>query len=316
MRWTWKVKLLAHLELDIEQRLREQAEAEAIRVFGRNLHDLLLAAPAGQRVTMGLDPGIRTGVKVAVVDGTGKLLDTATIYPHEPRNDWEGALRTLAALCAQARRAAHRDRQRHRVARDRQARRRSDRAASGAARSPRSSSPRPARRSIRRPSSPRRSFPNLDVSLRGAVSIARRLQDPLAELVRIEPKAIGVGQYQHDVSQAQLARKLDAVVEDCVNAVGADVNTASAPLLARISGLNESHRQEHRRVPRRARRRSAIAQQLLKVPRVGDRTFQQAAGFLRIMNGDNPLDASAVHPEAYPVVERIVDAHRRRRCAS
>jgi uncharacterized protein len=304
VRWTWKVRMLGHLEGEIEQRLREEAEAEAIRVFGRNLQDLLLAAPAGQRVTMGLDPGIRTGVKVAVVDGTGKLLETATIYPHEPRKDWEGSLRTLAALCTK-----------HGVQLmsigNGTASRETDKLAgdlikrhpglsltkivvSEAGASVYSASEAAARE-----------FPDLDVSLRGAVSIARRLQDPLAELVRIEPKAIGVGQYQHDVSQLQLAKRLDGVVEDCVNAVGADVNTASAPLLSRISGLNESlarnivaFRDENG--PFRNRR------QILKVPRVGDRTFQQAAGFLRIMNGENPLDASAVHPEAYPVVERIV----------
>ncbi|MEO8075151.1 MAG: Tex family protein [Acidobacteriota bacterium] len=304
VRWTWKVRMLAHLEAEIEQRLRDEAEAEAIRVFGRNLHDLLLAPPAGQRVTMGLDPGIRTGVKVAVVDGTGKLLETATVYPHEPRKDWDGTLRTLAALCA-----------RHGVQLiaigNGTASRETDRLAadlmqrlpdlpltkivvSEAGASVYSASEEAARE-----------FPTVDVSLRGAVSIARRLQDPLAELVRIDPKAIGVGQYQHDVSQSRLARQLDAVVEDCVNAVGADVNTASAPLLARISGLNQSlalnivsFRDEHG--PFHNRR------QFLKVPRIGDRTFQQAAGFLRITQGDNPLDASAVHPEAYPVVQRIV----------
>ncbi|MBS1819398.1 MAG: RNA-binding transcriptional accessory protein [Acidobacteria bacterium] len=303
VRWTWKFKMAVHLELEIENKLREQAETEAIRVFGTNLHDLLLAAPAGQRVTMGLDPGIRTGVKVAVVDGTGRLLDTATVYPHEPRNDWEGALRTLGALCAK-----------HKVQLisigNGTASRETDRLAgdvitrhpdlgltkvvvSEAGASVYSASELAAKE-----------FPDLDVSLRGAVSIARRLQDPLAELVRIEPKAIGVGQYQHDVSQLQLARKLDAVVEDCVNAVGADVNTASVPLLSRISGLTESiaknivsYRDQHG--PFRERT------ELMNVPRVGDRTFQQAAGFLRIMNGANPLDASAVHPEAYPVVERI-----------
>jgi uncharacterized protein len=304
VRWTWKFKMAVHLELEIEQRLREQAETEAIRVFGTNLHDLLLAAPAGQRVTMGLDPGIRTGVKVAVVDGTGRLLETATIYPHEPRQDWEGSLRTLGTLCA-----------RHRVQLvsigNGTASRETDRlAADLMARHPELALTKivvsEAGASVYSASElAAKEFPDLDVSLRGAVSIARRLQDPLAELVRIEPKAIGVGQYQHDVSQLQLARKLDAVVEDCVNAVGADVNTASAPLLSRISGLSDSiaknivgFRDEHG--PFRDRR------QILKVPRVGDRTFQQAAGFLRIMNGDNPLDASAVHPEAYPVVERIV----------
>ena len=304
VRLTWRVKLLLHLEVETEQRLREQAEQEAIRVFGRNLHDLLLAAPAGQRVTMGLDPGIRTGVKVAVVDGTGKLLETATVYPHEPRKDWAGALRTLGQLAA-----------RHGVQLisigNGTASRETDALAgdlmkahpdlpltkvtvSEAGASVYSASALGAKE-----------FPDLDVSLRGAVSIARRLQDPLAELVRIDPKAIGVGQYQHDVSPHQLGRTLDAVVEDCVNAVGADLNTASAPLLARISGLSETlagNIVAFRDANGPFRRRS----QLLEVPRVGERTFQQAAGFLRVVNGDNPLDASAVHPEAYPVVERIV----------
>ena len=304
VRWTWKVRMLPRLEIESEQRLRELAETEAIRVFGRNLHDLLLAAPAGQRTTMGLDPGLRTGVKVAVVDGTGKVLDTATVYPHEPRKDWDGTLRTLAVLCA-----------RHGVQLisigNGTASRETDALAgdlikrhpalaltkvvvSEAGASVYSASALAAQE-----------FPDLDVSLRGAVSIARRLQDPLAELVRIEPKAIGVGQYQHDLNQALLARQLDAVVEDCVNAVGADLNTASAPLLARISGLNETlarnivaFRDEHGAFTNR--------KQLMKVPRVGDRAFQQAAGFLRVTNGDNPLDASAVHPEAYAVVARIV----------
>ena len=304
VRWTWKVRLLPHLEIDSEVRLREMAETEAIRVFGRNLHDLLLAAPAGQRTTMGLDPGLRTGVKVAVVDGTGKVLDTATVYPHEPRKDWDGTLRTLAALAA-----------RHRVQLvsigNGTASRETDALAgdlikrhpalaltkvmvSEAGASVYSASALAAQE-----------FPDLDVSLRGAVSIARRLQDPLAELVRIEPKAIGVGQYQHDLNQALLARQLDVVVEDCVNAVGADVNTASAPLLARISGLNEALAKNIVAF-RDANGAFKNRRQLLKVPRVGDRTFPQAAGFLRVTNGDNPLDSSAVHPEAYPVVERIV----------
>jgi uncharacterized protein len=304
VRWTWKVKLLGSLELDTEQRLREQAEAEAIRVFGRNLHDLLLAAPAGQRVTMGLDPGIRTGVKVAVVDGTGKLLDTATVYPHQPRNDWDGALRTLGQLCARhgvqliSIGNGTASRETEKLAGDVIARHPALRitrvVVSEAGASVYSASELGAQE-----------FPDLDVSLRGAVSIARRLQDPLSELVRIDPKAIGVGQYQHDVNQLQLARKLDAVVEDCVNAVGADVNTASAPLLARISGLSQTiarnivaFRDAHG--PFRNR------QQILDVPRLGERTFQQAAGFLRILHGDDPLDASGVHPEAYPVIERIV----------
>jgi protein Tex len=303
VRWTWKVKLLAHLQGEIEQKLREQAEAESIRVFGRNLHDLLLAAPAGQRVTMGLDPGIRTGVKVAVVDGTGKLVEAVTIYPHEPRKDWDGSIRTLATLCAKhavqlvSIGNGTASRETDKLAADLMARHPglalTKVIVSEAGASVYSASELAAKE-----------FPDLDVSLRGAVSIARRLQDPLAELVRIEPKAIGVGQYQHDVSQSQLAKKLDAVVEDCVNAVGADVNTASAPLLARISGLSDtiaknivSFRDEHG--PFRHRR------QILKVPRLGDRTFQLAAGFLRVVGGDNPLDASAVHPEAYPVVERI-----------
>jgi uncharacterized protein len=304
VRWAWKFKLATRLELDVEQRIRDEAEAEAIRVFGRNLSDLLLSAPAGPRVTLGLDPGIRTGVKAAVVDGTGRLLETTVIYPHEPRKDWGGSLRTLAALCARHRVeliaigngtasretdalaadliASHPELGLHKVT------------VSEAGASVYSASELAARE-----------FPDVDVSLRGAVSIARRLQDPLAELVRIDPKAIGVGQYQHDVNHAHLTRKLDAVVEDCVNAVGAEVNTASAPLLARISGLSDAlarnivaFRDEHG--PFRDRR------QLLKVPRVGERTFQQAAGFLRITGGRHPLDASAVHPEAYPVVERIV----------
>jgi uncharacterized protein len=304
VRWTWKFKIHIHLELEAESKLREQAEAEAIRVFGRNVRDLLLAAPAGARVTMGLDPGIRTGVKVAVIDATGKVLGTSTVYPFQPRNDREGTLKTLSALCAAhkveliaigngtasretdaltaeliTRNAAL---QMHKVV------------VSEAGASVYSASELASKE-----------LPDLDVTLRGAVSIARRLQDPLAELVRIDPKSIGVGQYQHDVSQHQLARTLDAVVEDCVNAVGADINTASAPLLSRISGLSESiaqnivsFRETHGAFHDR--------QQLLEVPRVGPRTFQQAAGFLRIADGRNPLDRSAVHPEAYPVVERIV----------
>ena len=304
VRAAWKTRLLPRLAAETEQRLRETADTEAIRVFGRNLHDLLLASPAGQRVTMGLDPGIRTGVKVAVVDGTGKLLAAAVVYPHEPRNDWEGSLRTLGELCA-----------RHHV----------ELISIGNGTASRETDRLVGELITRHPERPlikvtvseagasvysaselaATEFPTLDVSLRGAVSIARRLQDPLAELVRIEPKAIGVGQYQHDVSPGDLAKKLDAVVEDCVNAVGADINTASTPLLARISGLSESlargivsFRDGHG--PFRDRR------QILQVPRLGDRAYQQSAGFLRITNGVNPLDASAVHPEAYPVVERIL----------
>ena len=304
VRWTWKIKVFMHLELELMNALRERAEEEAIRVFGRNLKDLLLAAPAGPRAVLGLDPGIRTGCKIAVVDRTGKLLDTATIYPHEPRCDWEGSLHVLAALCAK-----HQvelvsigngtaSRETDKLVADLMKRypamKLTKIMVSEAGASVYSASAFAAKE-----------FPQLDVSLRGAVSIARRLQDPLAELVKIEPKAIGVGQYQHDVSQTRLAKTLDAIVEDCVNAVGVDVNTASVALLTRISGLNASlaanivsHRDLH----------GAFADRkaLLSVPRLGDKTFEQAAGFLRVMNGDNPLDASAVHPEAYPVVERIL----------
>ncbi len=269
VRWAWKFKLAIHLELDTEQRLREAAETEAIRVFGRNLRDLLLAAPAGQRVTMGLDPGIRTGVKVAVVDGTGRLLDTATVYPHEPRNDWEGALRTLAALAAK-----------HRVQLvaigNGTASRETDRlAADLMARYPEAGLTKivvsEAGASVYSASAlASQEFPDVDVSLRGAISIARRLQDPLAELVRIEPKAIGVGQYQHDVSQVQLVRTLDAVVEDCVNAVGVDLNTASAALLARISGLNGTLAQNIVQF-RDANGAFASRADLKKVPRLGEK---------------------------------------------
>jgi len=304
VRWTWKIKVFMHLELELMNSLRERAEEEAIRVFGRNLKDLLLAAPAGPRAVLGLDPGIRTGCKIAVVDRTGKLLDTATIYPHEPRNDWEGALHTLTALCAKHQvelvsigngtASRETDKLVGDLMKRYPAMKLTKIMVSEAGASVYSASEFAARE-----------FPELDVSLRGAVSIARRLQDPLAELVKIEPKAIGVGQYQHDVSQTRLAKALDAVVEDCVNAVGVDLNTASAALLTRISGLNSSlaanivaYRDLNGAFPNR--------QALLKVPRLGDKTFEQAAGFLRIANGDNPLDASAVHPEAYPVVERIL----------
>ncbi|MDR1888422.1 MAG: RNA-binding transcriptional accessory protein, partial [Zoogloeaceae bacterium] len=303
-RWAWKVKIFLHLELELMNALRERAEEAAIHVFASNLKDLLLAAPAGAKCTLGLDPGIRTGCKVAVVDATGKLLGTTTIYPHEPRNDRAGSLNTLAKICKEfgvqliaiGNGTASRETdklvaelmQRHpelKLARI---------VVSEAGASVYSASEFAAKE-----------FPELDVSLRGAVSIARRLQDPLAELVKIDPKSIGVGQYQHDVSQNRLAKSLDAVVEDCVNAVGVDVNTASAPLLARISGLNAtlaanivSYRDENGAFRQRG--------SLKKVPRLGEKTFEQAAGFLRILNGDNPLDASAVHPEAYPVVEKIL----------
>ncbi len=303
VRWTWKVKLYTHLETDLLGELREKAEDEAITVFARNLHDLLLAAPAGPRATLALDPGLRTGCKVAVVDATGKVLETATVYPHAPRNDWDGTLAILAKLCA-----------RHAVdlisIGNGTASRETDKLAgdlikklpglkltkvmvSEAGASVYSASELAARE-----------FPDMDVSLRGAVSIARRLQDPLAELVKIDPKSIGVGQYQHDVSQLKLARSLDAVVEDCVNAVGVDVNTASAALLARISGLNGTLAQNIVQF-RDANGAFASRADLKKVPRLGEKTFEQAAGFLRVMNGDNPLDASAVHPETYPLVQRI-----------
>ncbi|KZE34975.1 RNA-binding transcriptional accessory protein [Crenobacter luteus] len=304
VRLAWRAKIFLSLELELVGRLKDAADLDAIKVFSANLHDLLLAAPAGPRATLGLDPGLRTGVKVAVVDATGKLVDTATIYPHEPRRDWDRSIAVLAALCAK-----------HKVELiaigNGTASRETDKLAaelikkypemgmtkivvSEAGASVYSASELAARE-----------FPGLDVSLRGAVSIARRLQDPLAELVKIDPKSIGVGQYQHDVNQGALARALDAVVEDCVNAVGVDVNTASVPLLTRISGLNGTlaanivaYRDQHGAFKTR--------QELLKVSRLGEKTFEQAAGFLRIMNGANPLDASSVHPEAYPVVERIV----------
>jgi uncharacterized protein len=303
-RWTWSVKLAWQLEMELFGSLRERAEAEAIRVFAANLHDLLLAAPAGPRVTMGLDPGLRTGVKVAVVDRTGKLLDTATVHPHVPRNDWEGTLHALARLARQhgvelvaignGTASRETDRLVAELLRRHPELRLTKVVVSEAGASVYSASELASRE-----------FPQLDVSLRGAVSIARRLQDPLAELVKIDPKSIGVGQYQHDVSQVKLARQLDAVVEDCVNAVGVDVNTASAPLLSRISGLSGTLAENivmHRDAngPFRSR------EQLKQVPRLGPKTYEQAAGFLRIPAGDNPLDASAVHPEAYPLVERIL----------
>ncbi|OWY38358.1 RNA-binding transcriptional accessory protein [Xenophilus sp. AP218F] len=304
VRLCWRAKIFLSLELELVSRLKEAADAEAIKVFAANLHDLLLAAPAGRRATLGLDPGLRTGCKVAVVDDTGKVLETATIYPHEPRREWDKSIAILGALCA-----------RHKVdlisIGNGTASRETDKLAqelikafpqlamtkivvSEAGASVYSASELAAKE-----------FPDMDVSLRGAVSIARRLQDPLAELVKIDPKSIGVGQYQHDVNQSQLARALDGVVEDCVNAVGVDVNTASVPLLTRISGLNATlasnivaYRDQNGAFKNR--------KQLLKVPRLGDKTFEQAAGFLRIAGGDNPLDASSVHPEAYPVVEQIV----------
>ena len=305
VRWAWKVKLSLHLELDLMNTLFERAEAEAIRVFAGNLKDLLLAAPAGPKAVIGLDPGIRTGVKVAVVDRTGKLLDTATVYPHEPRNDWQGALDTLGRLAVthEARLVSigngTASRETDRLVGDLMRRhpqlQLTKVTVSEAGASVYSASALAARE-----------FPELDVSLRGAVSIARRLQDPLAELVKIEPKAIGVGQYQHDLTQTRLAHALEAVVEDCVNAVGVDLNTASAALLTRVSGLNAAlagqivaHRDAHGPF--------ADREALKQVPRLGPKTFEQAAGFLRIPGGSNPLDASAVHPEAYALVQRILD---------
>ncbi|GAB7528642.1 Tex family protein [Pseudomonas sp. 3A(2025)] len=303
VRWTWKVKLYNHLETDLLGELREAAEAEAINVFAHNLHDLLLAAPAGPRATLGLDPGLRTGCKVAVVDATGKLLDYATVYPHVPKNQWDQTLAVLGALCTKhsvdliaignGTASRETDKLAIELIKKYPALKMTKVMVSEAGASVYSASELAARE-----------FPDLDVSIRGAVSIARRLQDPLAELVKIDPKSIGVGQYQHDVSQLKLARGLDAVVEDCVNAVGVDVNTASVALLARISGLNSTLAQNivaHRDANGAFKTRA----ELKKVSRLGEKTYEQAAGFLRVMNGDNPLDASAVHPEAYPLVKRI-----------
>jgi len=309
LRWCWRVKLLPHFETSLFGRLREAAEAEAIRVFGANLKDLLLAAPAGPRAVIGLDPGIRTGVKVAVVDSTGRVLDTATVFPMEPRRDWDGSIAVLAALAAKhgaellaignGTASRETDRLAGDLIRAHPDLRLRKVMVSEAGASVYSASELAARE-----------MPELDVSLRGAVSIARRLQDPLAELVKIDPKSIGVGQYQHDVNQRALARALDAVVEDCVNAVGVDLNTASVPLLARVSGLSASLAQ--RIVDRRDAQGAFRTREALKdVPWLGERAFEQAAGFLRIREGDNPLDASSVHPEAYPVVERILARIRR-----
>lgn len=306
VRWAWRTKIQVHLNIDLRMRLWNSAETEAVRVFASNLRDLLLAAPAGTRVTMGLDPGFRTGVKVAVTDATGKVVDTAVIYPHEPQRQWNEALAILGKLALK-----------HRVELiaigNGTASRETDKLAgdlvkglaelkmtkivvSEAGASVYSAS-----------AFASEELPGLDVTLRGAVSIARRLQDPLAELVKIEPKAIGVGQYQHDLGQAKLAKSLDAVVEDCVNAVGVDVNTASAPLLARVSGVGSGLAQSivaHRDANGPFRSRKALKD----VPRLGPKAFEQCAGFLRILGGEDPLDASGVHPEAYPVVRRILSA--------
>ncbi|HXV94348.1 MAG TPA: Tex family protein, partial [Pseudonocardia sp.] len=304
VRWAWRTRILLRLGIDIRVRLRTVAEEAAVAVFAANLRDLLLAAPAGTRATMGLDPGLRTGVKVAVVDATGKVVATATVYPHEPRRDWEGALATLTRLAV-----AHgvelvaigngtASRETDRLAADLVARNPglkltkvmvSEAGASVYSASAYASA----------------ELPDLDVSLRGAVSIARRLQDPLAELVKIDPKSIGVGQYQHDLPESGLSRALDAVVEDCVNAVGVDLNTASVPLLRRVSGISESLAGQivaHRDAHGPFRTRTALHD----VPRLGPKAFEQCAGFLRIRGGDDPIDVSGVHPEAYPVVRRIV----------
>lgn len=304
VKWTWRIKLLTHLETELMGNVRESAEEQAIKVFGENLKDLLLAAPAGTKATMGLDPGLRTGVKVAVVDATGKVVDQATIYPTPPRNDLAGSAAVLTALIAK-----------HNVELlsigNGTGSRETDKFVGDMIKA------QPALKNVQKvmvneagasvysaSELAAKEFPDLDVTIRGAVSIARRLQDPLAELVKIEPKSIGVGQYQHDVNQTQLARSLDAVVEDCVNSVGVDLNTASAPLLTRVSGLNTTlannivaYRDENGAFQSRS--------DLKKVARLGPKAFEQAAGFLRIMNGKNPLDASAVHPESYPVVKKI-----------
>ena len=304
VRWTWRVKSFLHLESEMMSTLRERAEVEAIHVFALNLKALLLAAPAGPRATMGLDPGLRTGVKVAIVDATGKVMDVAVIYPHQPKNDWQGSLQTLAKLAEKYQvslistgngtASRETDKLAHELIKLKPELKLTAVVVSEAGASVYSAS-----------EFASRELPDMDVSLRGAVSIARRLQDPLAELVKIDPKSIGVGQYQHDVGQTQLARSLDAVVEDCVNAVGVDVNTASAPLLARVSGLSSAVAQSIVAF-RDAQGKFASRAALRKVPRLGEKTYEQAAGFLRVMGGENALDASAVHPESYPLVQKIL----------
>ncbi|HET8790991.1 MAG TPA: Tex family protein, partial [Modicisalibacter sp.] len=305
VRWTWRVKLYTHIETELMGQLRERAELEAIGVFAANLEDLLLAAPAGPKATLALDPGLRTGCKVAVVDATGQFLDHAVIYPHAPQKRRDEALATLAKLV-----------EKHDVTLiaigNGTASRESDKLAGELVKklAPRKLAKvmvSEAGASVYSASElAAKEFPDLDVTIRGAVSIARRLQDPLAELVKIEPKSIGVGQYQHDVSQLKLSRSLEAVIEDCVNAVGVDLNMASGALLSRVSGLNPALA-ENIVMRRNAEGPFRNRRQLLEVARLGPRTFEQCAGFLRIMNGDNPLDASAVHPEAYPVVARIAE---------
>lgn len=310
VRWTWRVKLSTQIETDLMAQVREAAETEAINVFAANLKDLLLLAPAGPRATLGLDPGLRTGVKVAIIDGTGQVVGHGGIFPHAPRNQWDQSIEQLASWCRQYRIElvaignGTASRETEKLVADLSKRYPELKLArivvseSGA--------------SIYSASEfASRELPDLDVTIRGAVSIARRLQDPLAEMVKIEPKSIGVGQYQHDVSQVQLARSLDAVVEDCVNGVGVDLNTASIPLLARVSGLNQSIAQNIVDF----RNQNGVfrdLRQLLKVSRLGDRTFEQSAGFLRIAGGDNPLDRSSVHPEAYGVVEAIARQNNRK----
>lgn len=303
-RWTWRVKVSLNLESELFQMLRDRAEEEAIRVFGINLKDLLLAAPAGPKGVIGLDPGLRTGVKVAVISATGSVLETGVIYPHEPRCDWDRSIEILAAL------AKRHGSQLISIGNGTASRETDKLAAELLQRYPHLNLTKvvvsEAGASVYSASElAAKEFPDMDVSYRGAVSIARRLQDPLAELVKIDPKSIGVGQYQHDVNQVHLAHKLEAVVEDCVNAVGVDLNTASAPLLARVSGLTKTVAQSIVNF-RDLKGAFKTRKSLLEVPRLGAKTFEQAAGFLRIPNGENPLDASAVHPEAYPVVQRIV----------
>ena len=305
VQWTWKIKIGLHMETELFSALRERAEEEAIEVFAKNLNDLLMAAPAGAKTTMGLDPGLRTGVKVAVVDSTGKVLATNTIFPHAPQNQWDKSIRTLTTLCKQYKvdlisigngtGSRETDKLVGEMLKNNSDLQAQKIMVSEAGASVYSASELASKE-----------LPELDVSLRGAVSIARRLQDPLAELVKIEPKAIGVGQYQHDVSQSQLGKSLDRVIEDCVNAVGVDLNTASPALLSYVSGLNKTlaHNIVHFRDTNGA---FPDRKALLKVERLGPKAFEQAAGFLRIVNGTNPLDASAVHPEAYPVVDKIVD---------
>ncbi|HEY3470016.1 MAG TPA: Tex family protein [Amycolatopsis sp.] len=304
VRWAWRTKILLHLGIDLRMRLRQAAEDDAVRVFAANLRDLLLAAPAGTRATMGLDPGFRTGVKVAVVDATGKVVDTHVIYPHQPANKWDQSIAELAVLCAKHKvelisigngtASRETDKLAQELIKKHPELKVTKAVVSEAGASVYSAS-----------AFASQELPNMDVSLRGAVSIARRLQDPLAELVKIDPKSIGVGQYQHDLSEVSLSRSLDAVVEDCVNAVGVDVNTASAPLLTRVSGITTGLAENivaHRDTNGPFRSRMALKE----VARLGPKAFEQCAGFLRIPDGDDPLDSSAVHPEAYPVVRRIL----------